>query len=141
MGANFVLDKGYRVDASQATNIARFSVVKLFNSTNIVSSGVASEAVLGVSQESAVVTGDPQGRNDALSGRIIDVRLMGITRVIATGVIALGAPVVSNGDGTVKTGTAAGAAQNKIGIALMASAATGDQIDVLLTPGVGPVTL
>jgi hypothetical protein len=141
MGANFVLDKGYRVDASQATNIPRFSVVKLFNLTNIVSSSVASEAVLGVSQENAVVTGDPQGRNDALSGRIIDVRLMGITRVIATGVIALGAPVVSNADGTVKTGTGLGVGQNKIGIALMASAATGDQIDVLLTPGVGPVTL
>jgi hypothetical protein len=141
-GPNFVLDKGYQLGASQYPKI--FQLVKRTGTgaatTNpqVAVSSAAGEKCLGVCQEdvpapSSALSG---GKDYAALARIVNVRILGISRCIATGVIAVGSRVISNGDGTVVIAAAATANQNIIGIADGASAATGDQIDVILTPGV-----
>jgi hypothetical protein len=153
-GPNNVLDKGYALDpAISATQNSftvysyayptLFYVVKLRGTGAagalplIQTSTVSGEKVLGVVQEDTPAYGtlNAGGRDYANLGRVVNVRILGITRVVATGVIAVGSRVISNGDGTVVIAATATANQNIVGIALGAAAATGDQIDLLLTPG------
>jgi hypothetical protein len=141
-GPNFVLDKGYQLASSQYPKI--FQVVKQSGTgaagtqPQIAVSSSSGEKVLGVCQEDvpAPTSALSGGKDYAALGRVVNVRILGLSRVIATGVIAVGSRVISNGDGTCVIAASATANQNILGIALGASAATGDQIDVLLTPGV-----
>jgi hypothetical protein len=140
-GPNTLLDKGYQLAASQYPRI--FRVVKISGTGAagtqplIAVSSSAGEKVLGVVQEDTPPPNDPLagGKDYAALGRVVNVRIAGITRVVATGVIAVGSRVKSNGDGTVVIAAASTANQEIVGVALSASAATNDQIDLLLTPG------
>jgi hypothetical protein len=123
-GPNFVLDKGFYLDA--AAN--KFEVVILTTTLEHVDDAAsANELAIGILQET--VTAD-----DVTSGRVVDVRIMGISRAIANGAIAIGSRVRSAGDGKVAP-LAAAAKQNVIGIAMTQATADGDHIDILLTPG------
>lgn len=151
-GGNFVVDKGYMLDpaadnASATTYAAGypqlFSVVKQTGGAQgaqplIQRSTASGEKCLGVIQEDVPAPGDPKslGLDYNALGRVVNVRLMGLTRVLATGTIAAFSRVISNGDGTVVIAATATANQNIVGIALGAAVSTGDQIDLLLTPGV-----
>ncbi len=153
-GPNSLLEKGYALDPtiSAAQNSgtvysyaypAIFTVVKLRGTgaagalPYIENSTVSGEKCLGVVQEDTPEPTDPRSgsRDYAEMSRVVNVRILGITRVKATGVIAVGSRCISNGDGTVVIAAAATANQEIVGIALGAAAATGDQIDLLLTPG------
>lgn len=126
-GMNFVLDKGFQAQ----TAITKFSVVKhgTADQTCTAVTGV-NDAPLGVAMEDA-------SAGDVTKGRIIDVRLMGIARCIAAAAITRGTRVRTNASGQVAAlSGAAGTVDNVVGITMFSSAATGDHIDVLLTPGV-----
>lgn len=126
-GANFVLDKGYQAAAA----ITKFQCVKYGAGDQLATPVTGTnDAVLGVSQEAA-------SAQDATDGRIIDIRLMGITTVVAQVAIARGAKVRAHSTGKVTTlaGTA-GLVENIVGIALETVTTDGDWLHVLLTPGV-----
>jgi len=122
-GPNYVLDKGFQ--ASEA--LTQYYLVKLGSTEGYVDqSDTANEVCIGVTQEACTA-------DDATSGKIVDVRLMGVTTCVSSEAVALGAFVRSTGAG--KVGTPAAAAKQKIlGVALTAAAADGDQLDVFLTP-------
>jgi hypothetical protein len=126
-GANFVLDKGYLA----AVAIGKFLCVKVGAGDELCTIVTGTnDAVLGVSQEAATA-------QDALDGRVIDIRLMGITMCVAQAAIARGAKVRAHSSGKVTTlaGTA-GLVENIVGIALETVTTDGDWLHVLLTPGV-----
>lgn len=129
MGPNEVMDKGFK--AAAATT--QFHCVKLSAVDKVTPSTVAGERVFGVAQETATA-------DDATNNRVINVRSLGITRVVVAtnATLALQDLVRSNGDGTVTSLAAATANQNVVGMAMVAitSAPAGSQIDMLLTPGV-----
>lgn len=109
--------KTYFADAA----ITRWSVVEIGTDENhIQMSNAATDTPIGIATDSATAAGDP-----------VNVFLIpggvGTTLAIATGVIAAGALVQSNGDGTVKTAVSTGFV---IGRTLMASGATGDLIEI-----------
>jgi hypothetical protein len=85
---------------------------------------------LGVVQEDASAA-------DVTKGRIVDVRLMGIARVVAGAAITRGTRVGVGATGKVlpMVGTA-GLVENVVGIAMTTVTTDLDHIDVLLTPGV-----
>jgi hypothetical protein len=126
-GPNFVLDKGFTAEAA----IAQFNVVKVgTNPEGCTPVTATNDAPLGIAQEAASAA-------NATNGRVINVRLLGISRCIGNGVINRGSRVRAHSSGQVVAlaGTA-GLVEFVVGIATTASATTGDHIDVLLTPGV-----
>src|SRR5271165_1948688 len=146
-GPNTLLDKAFQLYYNNAYDVNNYPPI--FNVVKVTGTGAAgalpqiklstasNEKVLGVVQEDTPIPSSAlaNGKDYAALGRYVNVRILGITRVVATGVIAVGSRVISNGDGTVVIATAATANQNIVGIAMGAAAATGDQIDLLLTPG------
>lgn len=122
MGPNEILDKGYI--ATAATPL--FTIVKQTGVESAELNTTAGGDWLGVAQE------EPNAE-DVAAGRVFRVRLLGISRVVAAGVISSRAKVTSNDAGLA---VAAGAGQHVVGIALTESTAAGDWINVLLTPGV-----
>lgn len=129
-GPNQTLSKGFYVDA--ASN--QFKLQKLVpGAKEHVTQAGAGELIVGVLQETV-------SAQDVTDGRIANIQMSGLARVIsgaaASGVIAIGDRLVADASGCVKTAPAATAKQNQVGIALTASAATGDHLDIALTPGV-----
>lgn len=103
--------------------IARWAVVKLGSDENhIASSASATDTPIGIAEDEATEAEYP------VSVALIP-GCVGTTLCIATGVIAAGALVQSNGDGTVKTAVGTGYV---IGRAINASGATGDLIEVAI---------
>jgi hypothetical protein len=145
MGPNFILDKGYLLvspaaDAGVADNDdypAIFSCMQLINATSVAISDTSGQKVLGIIQEDVPVPSSAKanGMDYIALGRIVNIRILGISRVQCTGVINVGSRVISNGDGTVVAAASTTSNQESVGIMLGASAATGDQVDILLTPG------
>lgn len=125
IGPNFVLDKGYVA----AGAIPQFRAVKLNTKDTVVVTAAAADMPLGVCQEEI-------SADDATNGRVGDIRLLGITRAVASGVIALSGRVIVGANGKVAAAAGATANQNQIGIALLASTGDNDHIDLFLTPGV-----
>jgi hypothetical protein len=124
-GMNFVLDKGFQVQSA----VTKFMVVKY---------GTADQtctAVTGVNQVPLGVTQEDASAADVTKGRIVNVRLMGIARCIAGGAITRGTRVSVGATGKVLAMVGTVGVENSVGIAMMSSAADGDHIDVLLTPG------
>jgi hypothetical protein len=131
MGPNFVLDKGFRATGSTAYAFGE-PVVLTGDGQSIARAGAAATNVIGVCQEDLEVAKLNTGK------AILDVRVLGISRVIAGAAIARDARVAV--DATCRAVTQARAAAGAqpaavFGIALTAAAAAGDHIDVLLTPG------
>lgn len=125
MGPNFVLDKGFLATGA----VEQFRVVELVTHESVQRTNALGDAAIGVCQEGDVTAGD------ATNGRVIAIRILGITRVVAAAAITLGAPVRADATGKVTTLAAATANQNVVGIAMTAATADGDHIDLLLTPG------
>jgi hypothetical protein len=126
VGPNFVLDKGFIAD----TAVTQFYGVKQSADDHVTIATVLGEAVLGFAQESNITAGD------AANGRVIDVRIMGITRAVCSAAITRGARVRIAADGRVAPLAAATANQNQVGIALTGTANANEHLDLLLTPGV-----
>lgn len=126
-GPNFVLDKGYFPDAATNQFKCQKAVSGATNQEHCTEAGAADQ-VLGVIQETVTA-------GDVTNGRVADVRLIGISRCIASAAIANGARVIAAATGKVVTATASTAKQAQVGIALTTAAADGDHIDILLTPG------
>lgn len=126
VGPNYVLDKGF-----VATGVAAYKLGELVklsgDGTKCAKTAAGTDQVLGVCQEdidaSKVTTGKA----------VIGVRLLGISRVLAGGVVTVGAKLTSDATNRAVTGGAAGTPS--FGIALTAAGAAGEYIDVLLTPG------
>jgi hypothetical protein len=138
MGPNFILDKGFLVD-SAAANVAFGRACKFLaagTGDKVTTSGapatpaVSADYVVGIYQET------PDAAKIATGKYTAPVRVMGISRAIAGGVVAKGDPVTSDANGKlVVVGVNAGV-RWQVGIAWTAAAADGDTFDVLLTPGV-----
>jgi hypothetical protein len=128
-GPNYVLDKGYAVGGA----VRQFRFVTLGGSEVVSEAAAAGAQSLGVCQEEV-------SADDATRGRIVDVRLLGISRCIAGAAITIGAPVRVDNQGRVTALAATTANQNQVGIALQAATAAGDHVDVFLTPGVSRST-
>jgi hypothetical protein len=125
-GMNFVLDKGFQVQSA----ITQFTFVKMGTADQTVTAvtGV-NDKVLGIALESA-------SAGDVTKGRIINVRLLGIGRVQAAAALVRGVNVRTNATGqAAAVSGAAGTVDLVAGILMYSSAATGDLVDVLLTPG------
>ena len=125
-GPNFVLDKGFIIDA--ASNQFKCQKVVTATKEHATEAG-AGEFAVGVLQETVSAA-------DATAGRVCDIRIMGISRCIASAAIAIGDRVVVAATGKVATAAATTAKQAQVGIAMTAAAANNDHLDVLLTPGV-----
>lgn len=123
-GPNFILDKGYKCSGA----ITQYSPVKLSTDDTVITCA-AGDLALGVCQ-------DEISAADATAGRVADIRLMGLTRMVASAAITRSARVIAAGTGKIVTATAATAKQNQIGIATVSVTTNGDHIDVMLTPGV-----
>jgi hypothetical protein len=122
-GPNYVLDKGFK--AAAAIGIYRLVVVGASEQVTQASSPTAN-VLYGVSQEEIAAA-------DATSGRIVNVRLAGISRCISGGpAITAGVPVTTDAVGRV---VAAASTNLVVGYALqaVAAASTGQHIDVLVT--------
>jgi hypothetical protein len=127
VGPNFVLDKGYQVTAA----ITQFRAVTLTSDTQIKQSDGAAQFAIGVAQETATTADSTQTGG----ARIIDVRVLGITRAVngTAGALARMTKVATDASGRV---VAATTGQAVLGVTLTAATAQGDHVDLLLTPGV-----
>lgn len=127
-GPNFVLDKGYQPTGA----VRQFRVVtaSTSNKEQCAEAASAGAAPLGVCQ-------DEISAANATSGRVANIRIMGISRCIAGAALAtIGTPVRTDNQGRVVAMAATTANQNQLGITRTAASAAGDHIDVQLTPGV-----
>jgi hypothetical protein len=123
-GPNYVLDKGYNLSNSGAAqSIYRF--MKFAGDENKVTEATAiTDVCVGVCQQRVDAA-------DSVTGNVqVDVRILGISKVEAAGVIALGARVAPSVNGRAQTAVGT---QFVHGIAFQAASAAGQWIDVLLT--------
>jgi hypothetical protein len=124
MGPNFVLDKGFQA----TTTIAQFRAATLVANDQVKQSDGAAQFAIGICQDNVTAA-------DATKGRIADIRVMGISVAINGVAGALGRMVKVATDTTGRM-VVATTGQACVGITLTAGVAQGDQIHVLLTPGV-----
>lgn len=122
--ANFVLDKGFKVEGSAAVVANRFVGFSATTNWAIVSPpsgvGVVCPGVLMENVDAAKVA----------TGKVIaNVRLMGIAPVKTAAIITRGQPVTTDAAGLAIVATGS---NQVLGVALE-TAASGDIIDVLLT--------
>src|SRR4051794_14455923 len=121
MGPNYVLDKGFVVD-SAATNVVAGRFCKLGTSNTLVTTAsVAGELVLGVYMETLDTAKVTTGK------ATIDVRILGIARVVCSAAIARFARVSTDATGrAVTTSAVAGTNQAQAGLALTPTSVAGD---------------
>ena len=124
-GPNMVLDKGYKANGA----VTQFRGVVLADDTSVTQAAAAGARCVGISQETATA-------QDATDGRIINVRVQGISRAVASAAVTRDARVAVQADGRFAAATAT---QVPVGIALTAAAAAGDHFNVELTPGMPAV--
>jgi hypothetical protein len=129
VGPNYVLDKGF-----VATGVAAYAQGECVNlngdGTKCARATGAGSLVIGVCQENVDAARVTTGKV------VVDIRLMGIARVLTGAAVAVNARV--GNDATARAVTvapAAGANAPFFGVALTASTGAGQFIDVLLTPG------
>lgn len=129
VGPNYVLDKGF-----VATGSTAYALGELVNltgdGTKVVRATGAGSLCIGVCYENCDAT-------RVLTGKVVlEVRLLGIARVLVGAAVAVGARV--GNDATARAVTVApGVGVNApfFGVALTAASAAGQFIDVLMTPG------
>jgi hypothetical protein len=124
VGPNFVLDKGFLA----TTTVAAFRAVTLTANDAVKQADAAAQFAVGIAQEVVTAAGD-------VNERIIDVRIMGISRAVngTAGALARMTRCAVDNVGRV---VAATTTQAVLGVTLTAAAAQGDHVDFLLTPGV-----
>ncbi len=119
-GPAYAISKGWI--AGEA--ITKYEFVKLTGAEVLNVCDTQGESAIGVCQ-------DEISAADATSGRIANVAVIGISRVIAGATIAIQDPITPGADGRAEVATTA---DQVVGIALQA-AVDGDHMDVLLTQG------
>lgn len=125
MGPNDILSKGFVAD----TAVPLYYAVRQTDTEHMAVANTAGQFVLGICQEEI-------SAEDATVGRVARIRVMGISRGVAGAAIARGARLTVAADGRLVTAApAAGANANVVGVALTATTAAGEWLDVLLTPG------
>jgi hypothetical protein len=122
MGPNELLDKGFLA----TSEIPWYHVVAQDGVEGCELNTTAGGDWLGICQEVA-------SERDVTDGRVVRVRPMGISRGVAGGIFSIRARLASDDEGKL---VAAAAGDHVVGIALTASLAAGDWVDVQLTPGV-----
>jgi hypothetical protein len=128
-GPNYGLDKGYNLSNSGAAqSIYRFMKFGATENTVLQTAAITDKA-LGVCQQRVEAV-------DSATGNVqVDVRIFGISKVEVgaanSGVIALGSFVAPDAVGCAQV---AAATQFAMGVALQASTAAGQWIDVLIIP-------
>jgi hypothetical protein len=142
-GGNYVLDKGFPVlktyNSSAAAGVLAYRAVKfaVASSTAYIDLNVGPTVItLGVVQENMDAV------KVAYGNAVADVRLLGITKMVANGTpgaIALGSPIQCGSTGGAVL-AATGGTNYVMGICVGmtvpgGTVAAGDLIDVLLTPG------
>jgi hypothetical protein len=132
VGPNYGLDKGFLVEGSSAVAFGEIAVPGTGEQAVGRATSAGAATFQGVFQESVDV-------GDVLTGKVFaNVRVTGITRVIAGAAVTKGARVTNDTSAraVAATQTAAGAQPKAVlGIAQTAATAAGQHIDVLLTPG------
>jgi hypothetical protein len=132
MGPNFVLDKGFRTTGATAYAFGEIVTLSTDGTT------IARDTSAGSLGAKAICYESIDSTKVATGNAIINCRVLGIARVIASGAIPLGSRLTNdvNARAVAVTRAAAGAQPVPVfGQALTAAANAGDQIDVLLTPG------
>lgn len=129
VGPNYVLDKGFLAKDGAVAYKAGEVVAQTADGIGIIRATTAdAPRTVGIVQEN--IDANKVGTGKAVLG----VRLLGISRAIAGGAIAVGDPLTNDTSArVVKQTTAGGPAFAK---ALTPATAAGDMIDVLLTPNV-----
>jgi hypothetical protein len=123
-GSNYVLDKGFT--AGGAIGKYRCVEVSATAAALVTVANAQGEQVIGVCQEEVTAA-------DATNGRVVDVRLMGITRAVNGLATAInpGQVLTTSANGGVE---AAAAADLVLGIAVSAAPnVVGAHLDVLIT--------
>jgi hypothetical protein len=123
-GANFILDKGYVLEGSSAYTAFRFVAAGATDSS-VTSTIAAGALALGVIQE------DVDAAKVATGKVVADIRLLGISKVVAGAAVTLWAEVATDNQGRAIN---AATTHRVIGRALQSAAAAGDIIDVLMVP-------
>jgi hypothetical protein len=138
-GTDHILSKAFVVASNVSTAISLGQALVMATNVQVPSIGQPAQVApagiggnvfcIGVAAENVDLAKIATGK------AFIAVNVLGIAKVIADGAIAIGAPVMNSTTtaGFVKPGATAGSFL--IGYALEAAAASGDIIDVLLTPG------
>lgn len=133
-GASFVLDKAWQpittYNSSSANGVTPFRLVKAATGGTIDLATADTDIVYGVVQESMDQVKVATGKS------LVDVRMMGISRVYVTTAasIVLGSRVTTSTGGGVKL-AAVGDIPVGIAVGITGTIADGDIIEVLLTPG------
>lgn len=134
-GANYGLDKGYKTATALGSAASGPDVATSYDyfvavvpsgtdGTTVTLATSAGSDVLGVAQERVLVAN--------INKQVVDIRLYGITKMLAGGTVAYGDQVQNDTTGRAVTSAAPG--DRVVGRAL-SGGAVGDVIDVLLTPG------
>jgi hypothetical protein len=119
--SNPLLLKGFTAGGA----ISPYRIVRFSAAETVIQAAAATEAMFGVNTDLTIV-----------SGERVEVMTHGIAWVEAGAAVALGAPVTADSVGRgVAAAPAAGVNNRIIGLALDAAVAAGDQIRVLLSPG------
>jgi hypothetical protein len=119
--SNLLLAKAFTAGGA----INPYRIVRFSAAETVVQAAAATESVIGVNTDLSVVLNER-----------VEVMTHGVAWVEAGAAIALGAPVASDASGRGVTAAPAAGVNNRIiGFALDAAVAAGDQIRVLLSPG------
>ena len=133
VGPNYGLDKGYLVEGTAAIVFGTVAIAGTGEQTAVTPAATSATIVPeGIWQE------DVDAERVATGKVVANVRLTGITRAVAGGVVAKGARLTHDATGRVVAVTRAAAGAQPatvLGIAKTAASAAGTHIDVLLTPG------
>jgi len=123
-GGHYVLDMSFL--ASEA--LTQFQAVTLDTAGTISAADAQGERIIGICQEAVTAA-------DVTNGRVVNVRVLGVSRAIASGTPDPGELVTASADGSLEP-VATG--DFSVGICVATtSAADNDQFDVLLTPSNG----
>jgi len=131
VGPNYVLDKGFLLTGSAAF-VRGFAVKQSATANAVALITAANAAVIGIVQD------DVDAAKVATGKAVGDIRILGISRVVAGAAVAIGDNVATDNQGraVTKAQTAGGSQPTPVfGIALTACTVAGAEIDVLLTPG------
>ena len=119
--SNPLLLKGFTAGGA----ISPYRIVRFSAAETVIQAAAATEAMFGVNTDLTIV-----------SGERVEVMTHGIAWVEAGAAITIGAPVTADSLGRGVTAAPAAGVNNRIiGLALDAAVAAGDQIRVLLSPG------
>lgn len=119
--SNLILAKAFTAGGA----ISPYRIVRFSAAETVVQAAAATESVIGVNTDLTIV-----------SGERVEVMTHGIAWVEAGAAITIGAPVTADSVGRGITAAPAAGVNNRIiGLALDAAVAAGDQIRVLLSPG------